>query len=405
MTHKFLFLLTLAMFVGFACNIGTPIEQIPTQQPAASVTPSPDPDNPKATFTAIAQTVIAEITSIAQNPTLTPTLVPATATETPIPPDAPTPTSTETATPLPTITPLPTFTPIPATATSVTPCNAASFISDVTVSDSTTFNPNVEFIKIWRLKNAGSCTWTIQYALVYASGERMSGKKINLLPHSVKPGETIDISVKMEAPGSPNTYQGFWLLQSEDGKPFGVGESYDVPVSVKIKVVSPETGQAFNFAVNACAAVWTNEDGTLPCPGTKGDSSGFVTILNNPALENRHEDEPTLWMFPKKEAQGYIAGTYPAILIQSGDHFFAQVGCLENSPKCKVTFQLDYKLNGGNEILTLGTWDEEYDEEVTIIDLDLSPFAGEAVQFILTVKAKASPDDDNAFWFAPHIRR
>jgi hypothetical protein len=406
MTRKIFLLLILALFVGLACIIGSPTEQVPTTQPTdSSPTNTPDPANPQATFTAIAQTVIAEITSIAQNSTVTPTLLPVTATETPTLPNLPTATPTETATQLPTITPLPTFTPIPAIATTTTPCNAASFVAEINVSDSTMFNPNIEFTKIWRVKNVGSCIWTTQYALIHSSGERMSGKKTNFLSQSVKPGQTIDIAVAMEAPGSPNTYQGLWMLQSQDGKAFGVGQNFDIPVSVKIEVVAVEEGQLFNFAVNACAAVWTNENGTLPCPGVKGDENGFVTILTEPVLENRHEDEPTLWMFPKKEEQGWITGTYPEVLIEAGDHFISYVGCLDNSPKCKVAFRLDYRIKGTGAIVNLGSWDEEYDGNITFIDLDLSSLAGLEVEFIITVKAKASPDDDNAFWLSPHVKR
>ena len=405
MNRKIIFLLALALFVGFACTIGTPPEQIPTVQPDGSASPTLDPAGPQATFTSIAQTVIAEITSVADKPTPSPTLVPATATETPLPTDAPTLTPTETATLFPTITPLPSFTPIPTTSTPTTPCNAASFVTDVTIADSTLFNPNVEFTKIWRLKNVGTCTWTTQYALVFSSGERMSGKKTNPLPKSVKPGETVDISVAMEAPGSPKTYQGFWLLQSADGNLFGVGEKFDVPISIKVKVIGVETGQAFNFAVNACTAVWTNEDGVLPCPGTTGDAKGFVSVLSEPSLENRHEDEPALWMFPKMVKQGWITGTYPSILLQNGDHFITYVGCLDNSPQCKVTFRLDYRIKGSGTIFELGIWEEAFDGNITLIDLDLSALAGQEVEFIFTVKAKASPDDDNAFWLSPHIHR
>ncbi len=406
MFRKIIFLLSLALFVGLACTIGSPVEQVPTEQPGnPTATQTLDPNSPQATFTAIAQTVIAEITSVAQNPTLTPTLIPATATETPTVLYAPSPTPTETPTLFPTITPLPTFTPVFATPTTSVPCNAASFIADVTVPDMTLFNPNIEFTKIWRVKNVGSCTWTTNYALIHASGERMSGKKTSFLPKTVQPGETLDLVVAMEAPGSPNTFQGFWMLQSEDGKLFGVGTNYDIPLSVKIKVIAAEGGQFFNFAVNACSAVWTNEDGVLPCPGLKGDASGFIATLSEPALESRHDDEPTLWMFPKKEEKGWISGTYPSLLIEAGDHFFTYVGCLDNSPKCKVTFQLDYRVKGTSTIVNLGSWDEEFDGNITFIDLDLSALAGQEVEFIFTVRAKASPDDDNAFWLSPNIQR
>ncbi|HNB51507.1 MAG TPA: NBR1-Ig-like domain-containing protein [Anaerolineales bacterium] len=403
MSRKILFLLTLSLFVGFACTIGRPIEQVPTPLPGTETpTATLDPNSPQATFTAVAQTVIAEITALAGSPTLTPTRTP---TITSTPSDQITATPTETGTPTATITPLPTFTPIFPTATGAVPCNAASFVTDVTVPDGTLFSAGVEFTKIWRIKNVGSCTWTDKYALIYSSGERMSGKKTSFLPGSVAPGQTVDLSVAMETPDSANTYQGYWLLQTPDGKTFGVGTQFDIPLTVKIQVVVTEADQFFNFAVNACAAQWTNENGPLPCPGVKGDANGFVTVLTEPVLENRHDDEPTLWTFPKKEEKGWISGTYPSLLIAAGDHFYTYVGCLDNSPQCNMIFQLDYRIKGTNTVIPLGQWEEIFDENITFVDLDLSALAGQEVEFIFTVKAKASPDDDNGFWLSPHIGR
>lgn len=393
----------MVLWIGFACTIGQPIEQIPTPVPGTlSPTATLDPNGPQATFTAIAQTVIAEITAVAQNPTLTPTRTP---TLTVTPSDLPTATPTETPTPLPTITPLPTFTPPFATSTPATPCHAARLVADVNVASGTWFSPLVKFTKVWRVKNVGSCTWTRSYALVYFGGEQMSGQRITYLTSSVAPGASIDIALPLEAPGAANSYQGFWLLQSPDGQLVGVGTTYDIPLSVKITVVEPEPSQFFNFAVNACAAVWKHEEGPLPCPGVKGDANGFVATLSEPVLENRRENKPTLWMFPKKEEKGWISGTFPGLLIQAGDRFIAQVGCLENSPQCNLIFQLDYRIKGTNSIVMLGQWEEMFDGQITQIDLDLSALAGQEVEFILTVKAKASPDDDNGFWLSPHIQR
>lgn len=398
MSRTMMFLLVVGIATAIACNLSIPTGQPPTNTPAAV--------DPAATFTAIAQTVIAEITRISfeADPTATP--LPVTMTATSLPPDAPTLTPTPTATHTATITPLPTPTPVPATPTQAIPCLAASFVGDFTVPDLTTFTPGVSFTKIWQVKNIGSCTWTTQYNLVYVSGAQMSGKKTSSLPQAVPPGATVNLSLKLESPEEPDTYQGAWMLQAPDGKLFGVGQNADVPITVKVKVIASPAGQAFNFAINLCAASWSNGDHKLPCPGAKGSSDGFVTSLAEPRLENgRTEDEPTLWMFPEKEAKGQIVGEYPSIRIEAGDRFVTHLGCLADSPKCQVTFRLDYRLNGDNTVHNLGLWEESYDGVVTIVELDLSSLAGQEVVFILTVKAKAAPDDDNAFWLSPHIER
>ena len=101
------------------------------------------------------------------------------------------------------------------TATSVitpvnsTTCDWASFVADVTVPDNTNFAPGQSFIKIWRLKNYGSCTWTTGYKLIYVSGNQMSATGEIALSSSVAPGATIDIPVKMTSPSSAGGYYGF----------------------------------------------------------------------------------------------------------------------------------------------------------------------------------------------------
>src|SRR5690606_11213812 len=54
-------------------------------------------------------------------------------------------------------------------------CNLASFVSDVTIPDNTNINLNAGFIKTWRLRNVGSCTWTSSYQIVFDSGDQMGG--------------------------------------------------------------------------------------------------------------------------------------------------------------------------------------------------------------------------------------
>ena len=52
----------------------------------------------------------------------------------------------------------------------------------------------------------------------------------------------------------------------------------------------------------------------------------------------------------------------------------------------------------------LEEWAEEYDDQVTMIDLDLSALAGEKVRFILGVETLTkNVDDAQGFWFVPHI--
>jgi hypothetical protein len=330
-----------------------------------------------------------------------PTVVPPTPTPTPTssPTATPLPTATPTSTPTNTVTPTPTSTPIPD------PCNAAEFVADVTIQDGSTFSPGAYFTKIWRLKNVGTCTWTTDYDLVFADGRQMGGNKSQALPNSVKPGESVDISIELKAPNDPGDYQGLWKLRDSGGVLFGIGDNADKSFWVSITVADFSVGNyEFDFAVNFCSASWRSEKGRLPCPGFLTSEDGFVHLLSNADLEIRRENEPTLWMHPNDERNGWIEGIYPAYKVETDDHIMAWVGCLNGYKRCNLTFYLDYMDTDG-KVYPLGEWVESYDEEVTEIDIDLSDLEGETIRFILGVEANTkNVDDAQGFWFVPRIQ-
>ncbi len=369
---------------------------------------SPSPNDIGAINTLAAQTVIAQLTEMAvstqtpgndsqdEQPTST-SVGPVTVAPTSTPP-----TPTATATQIPTNTPVPpTATPRP-TATPVR-CNWARFIKDVTIPDNTSMQPGESFTKTWRLENIGSCTWTTGYSLVYYNGEPMDGSTVSM-PHAVAPGETVDLSVNLVAPDKAGTYRGNWMLRNKDGR-FGIGDNADVAFWVQIKVKEVTSGVVYNFAENYCSADWaSSRKDELPCPGKGTEPSGFVLRLNNPDLESRKENEPTLWTNPAMFDDGWITGTYPAIKIKTGDHFLVDIGCLADADKCDVKFQINYRADGGS-IKSLGEWHEVYDGQMTRVNLDLSSLNGKSVQFVLTVLANGEYNEDAAFWLNPHIER
>jgi hypothetical protein len=127
----------------------------------------------------------------------------------------------------------PTLTPVE----SIKPCERAEFVSDVTVPDGSEFSPGQTFIKTWRLKNTGSCTWTTSYRVVFESGNVLGAPPSFNLPVSVPPDGLVDISVNMKAPDQPRDYESYWKLQNPQGVIFGLGSSSDKAFWVKIKVV------------------------------------------------------------------------------------------------------------------------------------------------------------------------
>jgi hypothetical protein len=410
--------LIITMLLLSACLPSGPIDTAPLNQ---------------ETVSALAAATLSVLrTEEARNATATYTPLPVT--DTPVPTLTPTETLVPSSTPLPTDTPIPSFTPLPSatltntpggptitplpgsgaggsgssgggsgSAPTSAPCNWAQFVMDVTVPDGTVFSPGAYFTKVWRVKNIGSCTWTTKYNLVYDDGEVMDGSTLRM-PETVSPGETVDLAVNLQAPDKKGNYTGYWMLKSDANVRFGIGSSTKSPLTVKIEVKEGKENIVYDFISNYCAANWENKTTELPCPGNPGSDDGFVYRINNPALENRNENEPALETVPEQITDGLIQGTYPEIEIKSGDRFLADVGCLKDHKKCEVIFQLKYTIGDGDEV-NFGKWSETYDGEITRIDMDLSSLAGKKVRFILIVKANGRPDDDAAFWLVPKIIR
>jgi hypothetical protein len=322
---------------------------------------------------------------------------------------APSPTRTFTPTTTTTPTPLPTMTPLPATITNTPsiPCNAASFVDDITYPDGSVVAPGSTFIKTWRLKNVGSCGWGNTYALVFASGSQLGGPSSASVPVGVKPGETVDLSVTLTAPATAGDYTGYWQLKAPDGATFGT-TSKSTPFWVKIKVGST-TMSGTSLIDNYCSAVWKNSGGTtLGCPAPRADfTNGSVFRVDNPKIEGGYQDnEPVLVMIPNNGSGGKVTGIFPAFTVQTGDHFISMLGCMDNTPKCSVTFKLSYTIDGTN-VTDLYTWDHNFTGgSWQGVNVDLSSLNGQVVKFILSVSNRDDASaDDQAFWMKPYVKR
>lgn len=200
--------------------------------------PSGDGDltTPTQNVTQAYQTVEARLTqAIAETSAITPSITPTLAED-----STPTPTQNTALTPAP-----PTSTSPPPTSaqTPVKACDLAAPGSpiDVTVPDDTVMAPGQAFTKIWRLQNAGDCTWTKEYAVTFFSGEQMGAPASVLLRGNVLPGQSVDIAVDMVAPTKPGKYQGNWKLRNASNVLFGIGPGGNAPFWVRIIVEESAT--------------------------------------------------------------------------------------------------------------------------------------------------------------------
>jgi len=413
MRAKFYAVLVIFIIASMALSSCGPLEQIMAQVQQGQATAVP------AVLTARAQTAEAEQTRLAASPTPTNTATKTstpTKTRTPVPQPSLRPSITPftsgsstgggvVLTAIPSLTPLPkpTNTPKP---TLPPPCDGASFITDVTVDDGTVFVPGARFTKIWRLKNVGTCTWTNSYTLNYKSGDQMNGPISIPLPTTVGPGQTVDIPLNLIAPIYDGSYRGNWILKNGSGIEFGIGSGYKSSIYVDIKVSAATGGILFDFVSTACNATWQNAaNGGLPCPGVDGDAQGFVLIQDSAHLEDGSIDsDPALITFPQQSTGGYIQGVYPSFTPKAGDRFKAVIGCNYGTSYCDVIFQLDYKI-GNAPVQTLYQKNEVIDGQYTVVNIDLSSFAGTPLQLILTVHANGPATQDRAQWLFPHIYR
>lgn len=172
----------------------------------ASAIQEPTPDV-FAVRTSAASTVEARFTLTAAAFTPTPP---------PIPSDTntPEPTATETQEPVAQVT--------NAEGTTIALCDKYSWdvaTVDVNVPDNTVMSPGQEFIKTWKIKNIGTCTWGEGYSIIYSYGDEMDGVA-QALTAAIAPGEEVEVSVVFKAPDLPGSYQSFWTLQNPQGIAF-----------------------------------------------------------------------------------------------------------------------------------------------------------------------------------------
>lgn len=226
------------------------------------------------------------------------------------------------------------------------------------------------------------------------------------LPREVVPGETIDLAINFKAPAVAGSYRGNWQIQNERGELFGTTATANRPFGVAIRVQSPgSTGPAYDFVANVCSAQWFTGSGNIRCPSTNNDTNGFVLRPTTTRLEDgTSSTRPSLLTAPQNVRNGYIRGVYPSVRIQQGDRLQAVVGCEGNAFLCTVRFRIDYQLADGivHEFWAVG---ERYDGNSLVVDLDLSPLAGQDVQFIFTVLSLGPASGDRALWVEPRIVR
>ena len=322
--------------------------------------------------------------------------------------------------PAPSKTPIPpSNTPVPTQTQTQIPCDKLDFVDDVTIEDGIEIPAGEPFEKIWRLKNAGSCTWTSGYSLVFENGDQMSAPDAQqLTTGTVAPGQEIDVAVDLIAPDNPGEYRGNFKLRNPGGTIFGWG-SQEKPFWVEITVPDIR-GVMLDFLAEAKNADWGG--GVEPVDfagaghvdivfgGPDTDANGFAMIKDQVTLETGKTSSKILETHPKWENNGYIVGKYPAYMVGPGDYVKAQLGFIALSDgSCgagDVIFEIHYILDddlGTRE--RLGKWSKTCDGQLQSIEVDLADLKGETVHFYLVVLADGPSDQDWAIWSSLGVMR
>jgi hypothetical protein len=375
----------LVVLVSLACNM--PLIQGPSTSPSDQIK------------TAAAETLAAQLTEISQATATgsfvgVPTLAPPTATTTNAPGNAPTATATNT--PQVEATRQPSATPTPA-------CNQIAFVKDVTIPDNTDFSPGATFTKTWRLKNSGICAWNPNYALVVDGKNTLNAPDAVLFTGTtIQPGETVDVSVDLRAPDLAGTYRTNFKLRSDGGEVFGIGNQ-NKPFWAQIDVVVA-AGVTFDFNSRSKDAKWVsgtddNVENDLTYGGATDDPNGTATVADGVKMENGGTSGKVLLTIPKRTDDGFIRGTYPDYLVQSGDRLKGRLGFAIPSGSCgsgKLRFEIQYKV--GDKTSDLGEWNVTCDGKFTTIDIDLSSLKGQTIKFVLTVRSDGAFIENYAIW-------
>jgi len=381
-----LYLILLALVVG-GCNM-----------PQESSDPQPQPGGIE---TAAAQTVAVHLTQAAERGQIV-------STATPFPEFQASPSADLTQAGDP-------GTPAPTASA----CDRVRFIKDVTIPDGEDLQPGEEFTKTWRLENAGTCSWTAGYSLVFDRGDALSGPTgIPVSVETVEPGDTVDVSVDLVAPAETGTYQGFWKLRNAQGGRFGIGADSKA-FWVKIDVVEG-SGVRFDFNQFADEAAWGS--GTLPVnfqevgenPLVLGedaaDGEAQVTLLEDQRMEDGDSSGRVLETTPPGMEGGYVIGQFPGYRVSASDQLTGQIGFIKNpGGGCgsgDVTYQIHYFVGGNQSTLQkFWEWHEICDDLMKSFRFELRELTGEEVHFVLVVIANTPSEENYAAWESLRIIR
>jgi hypothetical protein len=169
-----------------------------------------------------AETNLAAATTAAGQPTDMPTLA-ATATLDAAAAAA----DTVTATSAPTIS-------VSVTEEALGPSYRVGHVTDLNLEDGSFVDVNLKFTKRWEVTNVGTASWPADTKLVPVDDNPFGAPDYVYIGQVVSPGQKVKLAVELRCPKTAATYTGHFMLETPDGKRFGIGPNFDEPFWLKI---------------------------------------------------------------------------------------------------------------------------------------------------------------------------
>ncbi len=212
----------------------------------------------------------------------------------------------------------------PSTIKSGAPCYRAEHLIEFKVHSPLKIRPNALFDATFSLQNTGSCAWTSDFLLVYASGNRMgSPDSQHFLSETVLPGSIVNISVQLRSPNISGNYHIGFKIRSPNGILFGDGDSV-FPFTFGIEVRSgfesdTDPPTITKSGVRKYLPAGQVSHITVACPeGTVITAGGFI-IFNSRVVVFAHYKENNNWTISLNNHSN------------QDEEVFAEVLCLKHS--------------------------------------------------------------------------
>jgi hypothetical protein len=170
------------------------------------------------------------------------------------------------------------------------------------------------------------------------------------------------------------------------------------------KAIAAPAVQSYDFYSAANHAVWFSGAGKLPCPGKSNDRRGFVRLIERGTLHPDRNAINLLETHPQWTANGWIEGRYPALVLDKGVRFRAVGGFLKGAAASKgVTFKVILKETERRNEVVLVHKKVLPGQRIRLRSVDLTPWSGKKVQFVLRVEAGPGSAQDWAVWVKPRL--